>query len=433
MYFKNVTVYQITRDIGMKAENAVQDLAELVAAKAFKACGSQNSWSFGWVPPLHAADAEDMVLAGSGRVMLTLKHEEKILPAASVSKLLKARVKAVEKADARKVGAKEKSMLRDEIVKDLLPKCLSKETFLNGYLSIDEGLLVIDTPTAARAEEFCSHLRATIGSLPVVPVQSNSTFERTMTDWFYDSKAPNGFLMGWAATLKDEEGGETVLRDQDLFSEEVRAHIIIGQRVKNVRLRVEDTVEFALTGSFQLKSLKWAPELKDQSIEAGDDLDPEDILARAAARADADFVLMAGELDKLLLQLFKVMDVYRQQDEVGPDPVNVLAEAHAKFKAALLKSGAETVTISCGERSTTIKAAAEVRDPDLGDDGLDSLFQSAVNFISETGKVSISALQRNLRTGYNRSARIIEQLEEKGYVSAPAHNGTRKVLGVESA
>lgn len=433
MYFKNVTVYQITRDIGMKAENAVQDLAELVAAKAFKACGSQNSWSFGWVPPLHAAEGEDMVLAGSGRVMLTLKHEEKILPSASVSKLLKERIKAVEKADARKVGAKEKSMLRDEIVKDLLPKCLSKETFLNGYLSIDEGLLVIDTPTAARAEEFCRHLRATIGSLPVVPVQSNSTFERTMTDWFYDSKAPDGFLMGWAATLKDEEGGETVLRDQDLFSEEVRAHIVIGQRVKNVRLRVEDTVEFALTGSFQLKSLKWAPELKDQSIEAGDDLDPEDILARAAARADADFVLMAGELDKLLLQLFKVMDVYRQQDEMGPDPVNVLAEAHAKFKAALLKSGAETVTISCGEHSTVIKAGAEVRDPDLGDDGLDSLFQSAVNFISETGKVSISALQRNLRTGYNRSARIIEQLEEKGYVSAPAHNGTRKVLGVESA
>lgn len=434
MYFKNVTVYQITRDIGMKAENAVQDLAELVAAKAFKACGSQNSWSFGWVPPLHAAEGEDMVLAGSGRVMLTLKHEEKILPSASVSKLLKDRIKAVEKADARKVGAKEKSMLRDEIIKDLLPKCLSKETFLNGYLSIDEGLLVIDTPTAARAEEFCSHLRKTIGSLPVVPVQSNSTFERTMTDWLYDTKAPDGFLMGYDAVLGDVEGGgKILLRGQDLSSEEVCAHLGMGHRVKEVRLEVADTVDFTLTGSFQLKSLKWAPELKDQSIEAGDDLDPEDLLARAAARADADFVLMAGELDKLLLQLFKVMDVYRQQDEVGPDPVNVLAEAHAKFKAALLKSGAETVTISCGERSTTIKAAAEVRDPDLGDDGLDSLFQSAVNFISETGKVSISALQRNLRTGYNRSARIIEQLEEKGYVSAPAHNGTRKVLGVESA
>lgn len=373
MYFKNVTVYQITRDIGMKAENAVQDLAELVAAKAFKACGSQNSWSFGWVPPLHAAEGEDMVLAGSGRVMLTLKHEEKILPAASVSKLLKARVKAVEKADARKVGAKEKSMLRDEIVKDLLPKCLSKETFLNGYLSIDEGLLVIDTPTAARAEEFCRHLRATIGSLPVVPVQSNSTFERTMTDWLFNANAPEGFLMGWAALLGGKETGETVIRDQDLFSDEVRAHLGMGQEVKNVRLRVEDTVEFALTGSFQLKGLKWAVELTDQSLdqalEASREFDEDDLLARAAARADADFVLMAGELDKLLLQLFKVMDVYRQQDEVGPDPVNVLAEAFAKFKKALSESGGEIVGVSCGEsdsRERTCAACPHLKVASLG-------------------------------------------------------------------
>ena len=428
MYFKNVTVYQITRDIGMKAENAVQDLSELVANMAFKGCGSQNSWSMGWVPPLHAVEGEDMVLAGSGRVMLTLKHEEKILPSASVSKLLKERIKAVEKADARKVGAKEKSMLRDEIVKDLLPKCLSKETFLNGYLSIDEGLLVIDTPTAARAEEFCSHLRKTIGSLPVVPVQSNSTFERTMTDWLLHANAPEGFLMGWAALLGGKETGETVIRDQDLFSDEVRAHLGMGQDVKNVRLCVEDTVDFTLTGSFQLKGLKWADEFKNQSLDAGDDLDEEDLLARAAARADADFVLMGGELDKLLLQLFKVMDVYRQQDEVGPDPVNVLAEAFAKLKKALSESGGEIVPGADVYDDETQQRINDLRDPELGADGFDTLFSYAVNFVRETQKVSISGIQRKLRIGYNRAARIVEQLEQGGFVSAPANNGSRKVL-----
>lgn len=421
MYFKNVTVYQITRDIGMKAENAVQDLAELVAAKAFKACGSQNSWSFGWVPPLHAAEGEDMVLAGSGRVMLTLKHEEKILPAASVSKLLKARVKAVEKADARKVGAKEKSMLRDEIVKDLLPKCLSKETFLNGYLSIDEGLLVIDTPTAARAEEFCRHLRATIGSLPVVPVQSNETFERTMTGWLVQRSAPEGFLMGWAATLSNNEIGKTVVKDQDLFSDEVRAHVVMGQGVESVRLRVEDTLDFALTDGFQLKTLKWAPELTDKGFLAIEEMDDDDLLARAAAKADADFVLMAGELDKLLLQLFKVMDVYRQQDEVGPDPVNVLAEAFAKLQKALSESGAEAVTVSCGEHSTVIKSG--------GNESGDSLFAYAVNFVNEVGVVSVSGVQRKLRIGYNRAARIVEMMEMEGFVSSINSSGQRKVLG----
>ena len=59
---------------------------------------------------------------------------------------------------------------------------------------------------------------------------------------------------------------------------------------------------------------------------------------------------------------------------------------------------------------------------------VDPVFDEAVSFVTETRKVSISSIQRKLRIGYNRSARIVEQMEAMGIVSSPAHNGTREVL-----
>ena len=59
---------------------------------------------------------------------------------------------------------------------------------------------------------------------------------------------------------------------------------------------------------------------------------------------------------------------------------------------------------------------------------VDPVFDEAVSFVIETRKVSISSIQRKLRIGYNRSARIVEQMEAMGIVSTAAHNGTREVL-----
>jgi S-DNA-T family DNA segregation ATPase FtsK/SpoIIIE len=59
---------------------------------------------------------------------------------------------------------------------------------------------------------------------------------------------------------------------------------------------------------------------------------------------------------------------------------------------------------------------------------LDPLFDQAVNFVTEKRKASISGVQRQFRIGYNRAARIIEQMEAQGIVSEQGHNGNREVL-----
>ncbi|MGL5602379.1 MAG: DNA translocase FtsK [Silvania sp.] len=63
-----------------------------------------------------------------------------------------------------------------------------------------------------------------------------------------------------------------------------------------------------------------------------------------------------------------------------------------------------------------------------GGEDLDPLFDQAVNFVTEKRKASISGVQRQFRIGYNRAARIIEQMEAQGIVSEQGHNGNREVL-----
>lgn len=58
----------------------------------------------------------------------------------------------------------------------------------------------------------------------------------------------------------------------------------------------------------------------------------------------------------------------------------------------------------------------------------DVLYDEAVAFVTEKRRVSISSVQRQFRIGYNRSARIVEQMEMQGVVSTPGHNGAREVL-----
>ncbi|MCH8501829.1 MAG: DNA translocase FtsK 4TM domain-containing protein [Aliidiomarina sp.] len=80
---------------------------------------------------------------------------------------------------------------------------------------------------------------------------------------------------------------------------------------------------------------------------------------------------------------------------------------------------------------------------DQGDEGLlpgeaadedgesDPLYDEAVAFVTEAGRVSVSSIQRKFRIGYNRAARIVEQMEVSGVVSAAGHNGAREVLAAK--
>jgi DNA segregation ATPase FtsK/SpoIIIE, S-DNA-T family len=81
------------------------------------------------------------------------------------------------------------------------------------------------------------------------------------------------------------------------------------------------------------------------------------------------------------------------------------------------------------ESNNSIPVPGMSSDGEESDDGeSDALYDEAVAFVLETRKASISSVQRKLRIGYNRAARMIETMEAAGVVSSAGHNGNREVL-----
>ncbi len=77
---------------------------------------------------------------------------------------------------------------------------------------------------------------------------------------------------------------------------------------------------------------------------------------------------------------------------------------------------------------STIGATGLPEAPQAGGDESDPLYDEAVRIVTETRRASISGVQRRLKIGYNRAARLVEAMEAAGVVSAPEHNGDRSVL-----
>ena len=80
------------------------------------------------------------------------------------------------------------------------------------------------------------------------------------------------------------------------------------------------------------------------------------------------------------------------------------------------------------ESANNISVPGLSNDSDDDDLESDSLYDEAIEFVTVTRKASISAVQRKLRIGYNRAARLVEAMEAAGVLSEAGHNGAREVL-----
>ena len=102
-------------------------------------------------------------------------------------------------------------------------------------------------------------------------------------------------------------------------------------------------------------------------------------------------------------------------------------EVHAVVADWKLRGKPEYIDeILNGEASAEVLLPGE--QPEGGDQEMDAFYDEAVSFVTESRKVSVSSVQRKFRIGYNRAARIVEQMELSGVVSASGHNGNREVL-----
>ena len=246
-----------------------------MAESPFVPCGNATPVSRGWVPALGGSEGT-LVHATAGRLLITLQEEEKILPAQVVARAVEERISEREARDGRKVPARERRNLRDELTLELLPRAFTRLRTTRALIDPEAGWLVVDSAARKRADTLVSLLRELLGSLPVRPPQPTREPALSMTTWLESGRAPDGFFLGEQCELRAPDGGAVVrLSGQSLDSEEVRAHLRQGLRVTRLALLWRGRLAFNLLESADLRQLDFEEvidELPDPAATPGVEL-----------------------------------------------------------------------------------------------------------------------------------------------------------------
>lgn len=295
MWFRNARIYRFTKPFDLSEGELESKLEEA----AFKPCGPQDSFRQGWVSPL-GRHSEQRVFSSGGYHMVCLRKEEKLLPSAVVNEAVNERVERIEAEQARPVARKEKTELKEQLTLEMLPQAFSRSRHTFAYLAPKEGLLVVDASSANAAEALTSHLRETLGSLPVRPPAVNQAPAFTMTGWVNGTlDVPQHLALEDECELRDdsEEGGVIRVKGVELQSDELKAHLEGGMEVTKLALNWQDELRFTLDQELAIRRLKFGDGFQDKL----DDIETDD----AAAKFDATFHLMTAEFAALIPALLE--------------------------------------------------------------------------------------------------------------------------------
>ena len=288
MWFKNIRAYRLTSPFDLSPEK----LGQKLAGRSFVPCTKSQAVAMGWVPPM-GEDAEELVHAAAGCLLIKLKREEKLLPSTVVREQLDEKIAAIESEQAHKVYRKERLNLKDEIVRDCLPRAFSRSTNVYAYIDVRANWIFVDAASAGRAEELLNLLREGIGSFPALLPQVNNAPSAVMTAWLLQRSLPGDFEWGQECELREpgEEGGVVRCRGVDLLSEEVETHLHAGKQITRLALGWDERLQFLLAEDMCLRRIKFADELMKENEEISEE--------DQAARLDADFALMADAITGL--------------------------------------------------------------------------------------------------------------------------------------
>ena len=287
-WFRNAIIYQLTKQIDF--ENIEKQLKEC----EFTPCGSADVSHFGWSAPL--ATRESLAHQANGKILLVAKREEKILPAEVVNRELNKRITALEEKEQRKLKKVERSSLKDDVIATLLPQAFSRIKTTALYIDTLKQLIFVDAASSKTAEDALALLRKSLGSLPVVPLAFNCAPCEVMTRWVTDT-APDWIIFREEVEIREKADLGVIHCKQKAVEDDEIIELVQNGLVSKLALEWEDNLKFVLVEDGALKRLKF----DDNITEKNDDIVKED----AAARFDADFVLMVNVLGKTVDSLIK--------------------------------------------------------------------------------------------------------------------------------
>lgn len=378
MIFKNAKIYTITQPLAFSSEA----FEELLGEHEFRHCGAHDLATMGFARCIGGLFAH----VAQGMFTIRIQKEEKLLPGSVVNQELEEVVERIEMETGAPVGKKAKADIKQEIITKLLPQAFTNRKSTYGTIIPESNLVIVHASSDSQAEAWLAMVRKAIGSLPVVPFARRS-IQSELTHWVTDT-TPDTINLLEEAELKatDDTGGLVRVKNQALDTDEVINHLDAGKLVQKVAFEYDEAFTAILCEDGSIKRIK----LADRVLEENDDI-PKD---QVEARFDADVYLYVSTL----LGFIKLID--------------------AEFQ----------LTEESSSQPNPDESEENQPNPFVNSEGKDVFYDEAVEFVRETRRASVSTVQRKFRIGYNRAARIIEQMEVEGIVSKPGHNGAREVL-----
>ena len=292
MLFRNLTLFRFPDSTG----KALKKLEKGLESQRLRECGPMELATQGFVSPF-GRDSEALMHQVGAFSLVAIGTEERLLPAVVVNEALSEKLAAISEKEARRVGAKERKRLKEDVISELLPRAFIRPSRVCAYLDGDTGWFVVDSSSRKAAEEAVSQVREALGRFPATPMAPEESPRALMTDWLIGGKLPAGLALGEECELRDpaEAGAIVRCRRQDLESDEVREHLKSGKQVFQLGLEFDQRMSFVLGEDLVVRKLRFLDVVLDQ-------LDAENSES-AQAELDASFALMTLELKNLFERL----------------------------------------------------------------------------------------------------------------------------------
>ena len=307
MFFRNLSLFRFSPVVGADLSR----LGEALADHRLRAVGPMELATRGFVPPIGGQESAPLVRTTGHCTLFTIGGQDKLLPAAVVNDELQRKVQQIAHDQGRRVGGRERKLLRDDLLTELLLRAFARSSRLSRYADMENGWLVRDTASRKAAENAVTQIRQALGSFPAVPPAPERGTRILLTDWLANGTLPAKLALGDECELRDPAtpaGSRWKGRNVDLDSDEVKEHLRSGKQVFALGLVFDERISFVLGEDLVIRKLKFLDVVVDELADSTYD---------ATAEPDASFALMTLELERLLHKLAEWFGIPRPQGGVA--------------------------------------------------------------------------------------------------------------------
>lgn len=300
MWFKQITFYPINIDTLPETDT----LADKLATLPFAPVTGLDWFNEGFAAP--QAFSPELVFPADFTWSVALKKSEKVLPAGVIREVLDARVAEISEQEGRTLGRKEKQVLKENIIDELLPRAFTRSNQIHAVCDTRHGFLLVNTANANKAENLIAKMREALGGLDVRLPNTQQSPSELMTKWLLRGECAGGFELDDFCELKGT--GDTApivkINKQDLTADEVVQHVKNGKIVTQLGLVWREQIAFVLAENFTLKRIQYLDMVQEQAEQFGDD---------AASLAFASQLIGAETLSLLISELVEHLGDWLEQ------------------------------------------------------------------------------------------------------------------------